>query len=328
MFYNTLMQLNWVDWVILVLLLYNAYIGWETGLISLIISLISFAGSLWIALVTNQPFATFLSVKFGIPQIWGAIGGYIVVALVASAVISELLHSVASHLPDKITNSKFDQWLGAVISILNGTVIIAFLLLLILTLPLRGTVKKDIQGSMIGSFIVSVAQHYDAPIQSTMIQMQQAAIKFMTIAPKSDENITLDVSPKASDLYENTADEQQMVILVNKERVAVHDPPLAIDPKLTAVAVEHSRDMFLRHYFSHVTPERKDPGDRLTEAKIPFSVAGENIAYAPDLATAHSGLMNSPEHKKNILDPSFNKVGIGIISTATLGSMYTQDFTN
>lgn len=55
---------------------------------------------------------------------------------------------------------------------------------------------------------------------------------------------------------------------------------------------------------------------------------GENIGYAPDVDTAHRGLMNSPEHKKNILDPAFHRVGIGIISTKSFGIMVTQDFAN
>lgn len=321
-------NVNWVDWTIVAILLYNAYAGWQSGLLSLLISLISLAGSLWVAILTNHVVSQFLTNTFGVPATWSAIGGYLVVALIAQLIISELLHSLAEHLPEKILNSKFNTVLGSLISICNGIIVIAFFLLLILTLPLRGTVKNDIQKSWLGSMITQIAKRYDAPIESTMVQMRQAAIRFMTISPKSGENITLDVAPKESDLSENTTDEQKMVELVNKERAVYKIAPLTVDVKLTQVARAHSRDMFIQRYFSHVAPDRKDPGDRMEAAHILYTVAGENIAYAPDVVTAHTGLMNSPEHKKNILDPTFHKVGIGIISTASMGSMYTQDFTN
>jgi hypothetical protein len=40
---------------------------------------------------------------------------------------------------------------------------------------------------------------------------------------------------------------------------------------------------------------------------------GENLAFAPNLATAHRGLMLGPGHRENILRPAFGHIGIGII---------------
>lgn len=86
--------------------------------------------------------------------------------------------------------------------------------------------------------------------------------------------------------------------------------------------------MFERHYFSHVSPEGKDIGDRLQAAGIAYRVSGENLAYAPDVSTAHRGLMNSEGHRRNILDPEFHRVGIGIIDSGTYGCIFTQVFAN
>ena len=38
--------------------------------------------------------------------------------------------------------------------------------------------------------------------------------------------------------------------------------------------------------------------------------------------------MNSPEHRRNILDPQFRKVGIGVQQSGLWGRMFTQDFTS
>jgi hypothetical protein len=102
-----------------------------------------------------------------------------------------------------------------------------------------------------------------------------------------------------------------MLELVNRERAAAGLAPLAADPELTEVARRHSVDMFARGYFSHHTPEGKDPFDRIRAADVRFRTAGENLALAPTLPDAHTGLMNSPGHRANILRPQFGRVGIG-----------------
>ncbi len=69
-------------------------------------------------------------------------------------------------------------------------------------------------------------------------------------------------------------------------------------------------------------------GDRLNEAAISYSVAGENLALAPTVQTAHNGLMNSEGHRKNILDPEFKKLGVGVIDNGVYGKMFVQVFTD
>jgi uncharacterized protein YkwD len=55
---------------------------------------------------------------------------------------------------------------------------------------------------------------------------------------------------------------------------------------------------------------------------------GENLALAPSVDLAHIGLMNSPSHRENILDPNFKRIGIGIIDADPYGKMITQVFTD
>jgi uncharacterized protein YkwD len=100
------------------------------------------------------------------------------------------------------------------------------------------------------------------------------------------------------------------------------------DPDLTEVARQHSTDMFRRGYFAHVTPENGTPFDRIREAKIRFLTAGENLALAPSMQIAHTGLMKSPGHRANILRPEFGRVGIGIMDGGIHGLMVTQNFRN
>ncbi len=320
------MYLNWVDAVILVVFGYYLLQGWEMGMVQLVANFISFLGSLWLAIKFHSGVGLFLVQKFGISALWSNVLGYLIVGIVADIVLSELLGFITDSLPQKWEKSKANQWLGSALSLVNGMVIVAFILLVILALPLRGTIKQDIQQSIIGRQLVRLAEKYGGQVQSELNTQVQQAIKFLTVEPTSNESIPLDVSPQSSQLSVDEAAEQQMLVLVNGERAKAGVKPLAFDAKIAGVARAHSRDMFVRRYFSHIDPDGNDPLHRMLAGGISFTVVGENIAYAPDLATAHQGLMNSEGHRKNILDPEFHRIGIGIINSGIYGEMFTQNF--
>ena len=119
-----------------------------------------------------------------------------------------------------------------------------------------------------------------------------------------------------------------MLDLINQERISRGIKPLKADPELVPVARADAADMFARGYFSHYTPEGEDPFQRMTDAGIKFRTAGENLALAPTLQIAHTGLMNSPGHRANILNPNFGRVGIGIMTGGRRGIMVGQEFRN
>ena len=119
-----------------------------------------------------------------------------------------------------------------------------------------------------------------------------------------------------------------MLAMVNRERAAASLDPVVADIDLRSVARRHSIDMFARGYFSHYTPEGRSPFDRIHAAGHSFRIAGENLAIAPTLERAHTGLMESPGHRANILRPQFGRLGIGIMDGEIHGLMVTQCFRN
>ncbi len=322
------MSFNWVDWVIAGVVGYYAILGWQAGFFSLITSLVSFIAAVWTAIAWQAPVSAFLTEKFGITSTWSLVLSYVLIAFIVQEFVSEIIHVILARIPKKIRESKIADWLGAVLSALNGLIIVSFFLLVILALPLRGTVKSDIQSSKIGGFLTTYIQKYGGPINSVVQEVEVGARKFFTVEPQSKERIALDVSPASSDLRVDAAAENKMLELVNAERAKVGVSPLVMDQKIVAVARSYSRDMFVRKYFSHYSPEGEDAADRLQKGGVSFVLAGENLAYSPDLMAAHEGLMESPGHKRNILDPEFHRVGIGIIATDSFGIMVTQNFTN
>lgn len=86
--------------------------------------------------------------------------------------------------------------------------------------------------------------------------------------------------------------------------------------KVQQVAREYSEEMREQGFLGHVDPNGRDLEQRLRDAGIPFSLAGENlakIAHSGDpAAAAHAGFMKSPAHRHNILDQRFEMVAVGV----------------
>lgn len=154
------MNLNWVDWVIIVVGVYYFFRGWEQGLLRLGTSLLSFLLSLWLSIKYHGIVGSFLVSKFGLPALWGTVLGYIVIGFAGEAFIGQLLAILVSMLPPGLVKLKMNNFLGAILSLVNGGAIVAFALLIILALPIKGTAKEDVHNSSIGSKLVFLAEKY------------------------------------------------------------------------------------------------------------------------------------------------------------------------
>jgi uncharacterized YkwD family protein len=123
-----------------------------------------------------------------------------------------------------------------------------------------------------------------------------------------------------------SAAEQQMVTLVNQARAQNRVPALKVDMTVTNVARIKAQDMIDNNYFSHNSPKYGSPFDMMKAFGIKYIMSGENIAGNPNIANAESSLMNSPGHRKNILNPEYTHIGIGIKAGGPYGNMISQMF--
>ncbi|MYV98041.1 CAP domain-containing protein [Streptomyces sp. SID3343] len=116
-----------------------------------------------------------------------------------------------------------------------------------------------------------------------------------------------------------------MLAAVNEERAKAGCAPVKSDAKLRELARAHSADMARRNYFDHNTPEGLTPWDRAEKAGV-SNLGAENIARGQKTADAvMRAWMNSPGHRRNILDCSLTTLGVGIQEGAG-GPWWTQDF--
>jgi uncharacterized protein YkwD len=108
--------------------------------------------------------------------------------------------------------------------------------------------------------------------------------------------------------------ELKVVQLLNQERQGRGLNALKADPAVSAVARAHSKDMCQRGYFSHQSPDGKQPWDRLRAGGVRgFKAAAENIAVGYSTAQAvHTGWLTSPGHRRNRLAPGYTRIGVGL----------------
>jgi hypothetical protein len=105
-----------------------------------------------------------------------------------------------------------------------------------------------------------------------------------------------------------------LVQYANKERTRKNVHPLKYNKKLEAAAYQKAQDMFKKQYWAHFGPNNEKPWDFMTTAGYQWTFAGENLAKGFfDSEDVHSAWMQSPSHRDNILDASYDEIGIAVV---------------
>lgn len=324
---------NFVDIIIVLVVLFYAHEGYVLGFIIAFLDLSSFILSFIIALKAYSFVAQFLIKFFGMPIGFANAGGFFITALVMEVLLSIIFRKLLSKAPAFVplspvykTFKSIDHWVGIIPGIASSFIILSFIFSVIVSLPSSSAIKNQVTGSRIGSRLVSNTSFLEKQLDKVFGGALNDTLNFLTVEPQSDQSV--DLHFKVKDGNVDSEAEQSMFRAVNIERKNAGVQELSFDNSLRDVARSHSRDMFTRGFFSHFTPDGLSPFDRMGKAGIEFQFAGENLALAPSTDLAMQGLMNSPGHRKNILSPNFNKIGVGVIDGGIYGKMYSQEFTD
>jgi Ca2+-binding RTX toxin-like protein len=106
--------------------------------------------------------------------------------------------------------------------------------------------------------------------------------------------------------------------LINEARANAGVKALAFDGELLDSSDAHSAWMDQTDTFSHTGVNGSSAGARMTSAGYGWQGWGENIAYVSGGMTEatvrqlHTNLMNSPGHYANIVNGSYEEIGIGL----------------
>jgi uncharacterized protein YkwD len=99
--------------------------------------------------------------------------------------------------------------------------------------------------------------------------------------------------------------ESAFVAAVNRERAAIGLASLATSGDLTSVARSHTQAM--------ATGDNLHHNPNLGGAVPGWEKVGENVGRGPSVDSIHAALMASPGHKRNLLDPDWTQLGMGVV---------------
>jgi uncharacterized protein YkwD len=167
-----------------------------------------------------------------------------------------------------------------------------------LPVPLRGRGEHRIEllaSSELGDTVVANFPLYVGVPVATEVAMPAA----------SSSDATLD--------QEET--KQRLLALINADRAHARLPTLALDDALGRVAQAHTADMQAHGFVGHTSKTTGGAEDRVRTAGIRTPLVLENIGRGYSPSEVHRGLMESPGHRENLLNPQATHVGIGVVIT-------------
>lgn len=110
-----------------------------------------------------------------------------------------------------------------------------------------------------------------------------------------------------------SAPAEMLFRMANQERTSRGIGALKWDASLADAARQHALRMAEQETLSHQLPSEADVSMREKNAGAKVSATAENIASGPNLADIHPGWMHSPGHRRNLLNPQYDSVGIAVV---------------
>lgn len=318
--------MNYIDIILMIILALAIWAGWKKGFIMGSINLLVWIGSLVAGFICYPYLGQLFQAYFPGLGVWNTPLSFIITIIIARIILALIFNTFLKRTPEKAHTHGANRFMGIIPGAINGLIYATITAALLLSMPLRNGLSDNTRDSAIANTLGMNIGWLDDKLSPIFSEAIQKTLSGAAIQPDSDE--TVDLNFRVQNAKARPDLEAQMLTLVNIERMKHGLKPVAPDPELGLVARAHSQDMFSRGYFSHYTPEGRDPFDRMKSAGVKYLAAGENLALGQTLKICHDGLMNSPGHRANILNPSYGRLGIGILDGGTYGLMISQEFRN
>lgn len=314
--------MNFLDGVLLAAFGLAVWDGARRGLSPYLAEFTAFVLSLAVAFAVFGPVAIFASTFLHVPSSAAAVGVFLLALAAAHGLAWPALHRWSRLLEARLPLRA--RRLGSLPALATALIAAAVVVGALAALPGQTQTRTLVQGSALGSRLARAAA--PLPMSSLLGHQQMGQVILSGRSGEDEEAFYRLTFPGGLKLRADPSAEARMLAEINTVRRRNGLRPVVMDAQLRDVARAHSRDMYNRDYFSHVTPDGKTAFDRLEDAGVRFLAAGENIAFAPDVDSAEESLLASPEHRANILAPDYVRVGIGVIQAPGYEEMFTQEF--
>ena len=315
--------MNWVDLVIVLIFGLYVFDGYRRGFLKLSWELFGLIVAFLFALKFYPPLSAVIEHSLNVSALYSKPIAFLGIWFITQGIFYLVGRIIAFYTPSVLKVSKINHYLGLIPATIKGFIFISVILILFLIIPINVKIKSAINNSFLGGNLIKVVANVENQIAKVFTNDSGESLSSLT-NPLQDESSKLNFSTTEITIVPEK--ESEMLSMVNEERAKVGLKALKENILVRNVARSQSRDMLIRGYFSHNSPTGQGLKERLTLANVNFVSAAENIALAPTIDLADLGLMNSPKHKQNILDPTFTEIGIGVVDAGPYGLMVTQDF--
>lgn len=305
------------------LLIAAVIIGYSAGFTRIVFFSIQIVAAVIAAIFLYPSLADFINDNFPSFFEWVGPGAFAAVFLIVYVLLAVLFSLLMKRMA-VVHHSKMNRISGIIVGLVFGCMGVLFTVRCADVVQVPQYVELQLEETQINDVVNPLADWMNEKILPVFQEPNTQVLAVENTDSVSHDAATLPYS--TNDFELRTDLEIQMLQLINQERKKYGLRLLVNDEALNKVGRAHAADMFRRGYFSHNTPEGINPFQRLHKAKIKYKFAGENLAMASTLSRAHSELMNSPGHRANILNPSYGRMGIGILQSTKHGLMITQEF--
>ncbi len=313
--------MNSADSIIVFIILLTAFLGFKKGFLQFSMVYIKWCGSIAASFFGAPFISNKLESVFQIQQLWLFIISFISLFLLSFGLLSVACSWWMFYIKKTTHQHWINKTCGVLAGAVTGVLLAAFSFHII-----NASYWKEGNNELKESILATTYKQYIGTGAEAWVNNKISSAEGLQIAGAVASS---DIENFQTTLFE--ADDTKVVellALVNKERELTGLHPLHLNNELSAAAKLHGADMFTRGYFSHNTPEGKDPFHRLEALHIGYKYAGENLAHSFSITRAHIALMKSAGHRANILNPKFSKVGISVLNGGIKGLMVVQEFKN
>jgi uncharacterized membrane protein required for colicin V production len=182
---------NYIDLLIILGLIYFATNAFKHGFWVLLADFISFLGSLILSLWLYKYISEFLKVNFSLGLSVSNALAFLLSAIILESLLGFVLGNLIHKLPEKLKKHKLNKYLGLLPSVGEGIILIAFLLTLLMSLPIKPSVKSDIEDSKIGGYFLSRTVIIEKYINEIFGGVINDSLTYLTVKPEGKESVAL-----------------------------------------------------------------------------------------------------------------------------------------
>jgi len=182
--------------------------------------------------------------------------------------------------------------------------------------PLSGSAPSSLRKERAG-FFVHILDHFIPHARNNyhphIFSHRLTALMSVMLISLKISTLALALWGPISPAFSSAISIPNIISLTNDSRTQQNLSELKENSLLDAAAQNKANDMLAKGYFSHNTPDGHTPWDFITAAGYNYITAGENLAVNfTEAENVEDAWMNSPGHRANILNKSYEEIGIGI----------------